>query len=123
PWDIARRLASLDVLSDGRAAWNIVTSMDPGTAGNFGRPAHLDGPTRYRRAAEAVRVVRRLWDSYEDDAFPRGRDTGEFLDPTRLHAVHLHGEFFDVAGPLNIQRSRQGQPVLIQAGTSEQGRQ
>ncbi|WP_159502403.1 NtaA/DmoA family FMN-dependent monooxygenase [Microbacterium sp. 18062] len=123
PWDIARRVASLDLISDGRAAWNIVTSQDPGTAGNFSRSAHGDYSTRYRRAAESVEVVRGLWDSYEDDAFATDKDAERFLDPKRLHRLDHVGEFFSVTGPLNIRRSRQGQPVLVQAGTSPDGRE
>ena len=122
PWDIARRLASLDLISRGRAAWNIVTSMDSRTAGNFTGATHGTPAERYRRAAEAIEVVRGLWDSYEDDAFATDKSAEAFLDPTRLHALDHEGEFFRVAGPLNIQRSPQGQPVLIQAGTSDAGR-
>lgn len=123
PWDIARRLASLDLISDGRASWNIVTSFDPGTAGNFSRTNHGDYATRYRRAAESIDVVKGLWDSYEDDAFSTDKATKRFLDPGKLHRLDHNGEFFSVTGPLNVSRSRQGQPVLVQAGTSEQGRQ
>lgn len=123
PWDIARRLASLDVISGGRASWNIVTSHNVGSAGNFGSAAHGDHETRYRRATEAVDVVRKLWDSYEDDAFATDKGAERYLDPAKLHPVNHVGEHFSVAGPLNIQRSPQGQPVLIQAGTSEQGRE
>ncbi len=123
PWDIARRLASLDVLSRGRAAWNIVTSMDSRTAGNFGRSEHGDHAARYARAAESIEVVTALWDSYEDDAFTTDKNAARFLDPEKLHALEHRGEFFSVAGPLNIQRSPQGQPPLIQAGTSPEGRE
>ncbi|MFE4196682.1 NtaA/DmoA family FMN-dependent monooxygenase [Paenarthrobacter sp. NPDC056912] len=123
PWDIARRLASLDLISDGRAAWNIVTSFDPGTAGNFSRDSHGDYATRYRRATESIDVVTGLWDSYEDDAFATDKSSQRFLDPSKLHRLEHVGEFFSVTGPLNVSRSRQGQPVLVQAGTSEQGRE
>lgn len=123
PWDIARRLASLDLISDGRAAWNIVTSMDARTAGNFTGFGHDDTEGRYRRARESVDVVRGLWDSYEDDAFTTDKTAPRFLDPSRLHALRHEGEHFTVAGPLNIRRSAQGQPVLIQAGTSDGGRE
>ncbi|MBC2666660.1 NtaA/DmoA family FMN-dependent monooxygenase [Novosphingobium flavum] len=122
PFDIARRLASLDLISQGRAGWNIVTSQDPGTAGHFSRTAHGSYGDRYRRAGEAVEVVKGLWQSYEDGAFARDRDARRFLDPDRLHRLDHHGEFFSVTGPLNIQRSPQGQPPLVQAGTSAQGR-
>lgn len=122
PFDIARRLASLDLISGGRAGWNIVTSQDPGTAGNFSRTEHGDHAARYRRAAEAVDVVQGLWQSYEDDAFARDRAATHFLNREKLHRLDHRGEFFHVTGPLNIQRSPQGQPPLVQAGTSSQGR-
>ncbi|WP_424808993.1 NtaA/DmoA family FMN-dependent monooxygenase [Rhodococcus sp. 27YEA15] len=122
PWDIARRVASLDLISGGRAAWNIVTSQDPGTAGNFSRTQHGDYETRYRRARESVDVVTGLWNSYEDDAFATDKTAARFLDPAKQHRLDHVGEFFSVTGPLNIQRSSQGQPVLVQAGTSDEGR-
>ncbi len=123
PWDIARRLASLDLISDGRAAWNIVTSYDSQTSGNFSGAAYGDYETRYARASESIDVVKGLWDSYEDDAFPTDKSAERYLNPERLHRLDHVGEFFSVTGPLNIRRSRQGQPVLIQAGTSPEGRQ
>jgi FMN-dependent oxidoreductase (nitrilotriacetate monooxygenase family) len=123
PFDIARRLASLDLISGGRAGWNIVTSQDPGTAGNFSRTDHGGHDVRYRRSTEAVEVVQGLWQSYEDDAFAHDRTAARFLDPTKLHRLDHRGEFFSVTGPLNIQRSPQGQPPLIQAGTSPEGRE
>jgi alkanesulfonate monooxygenase SsuD/methylene tetrahydromethanopterin reductase-like flavin-dependent oxidoreductase (luciferase family) len=100
----------------------MVTSGDAGTAVNFSRDEHYDYDTRYGRGLEFVQVTQGLWDSYEDDAFPRDRQTRTFLDKTRLHALNHRGEHFSVAGPLNISRSRQGQPVIFQAGDSEQGR-
>lgn len=123
PYNLARRFASLDLISRGRAGWNVVTSGDAGTAGNYGLDEHYDYATRYGRAAEHIEVSRALWDSYEDDAFPRDRATGVFLDPAKLHAVDHRGEHFSVAGPLNIQRSPQGHPVLFQAGDSDEGRE
>ena len=93
-----------------------------GAAGNYGLEQHIDHSVRYRRAAEHLAVVQGLWDSYEDDAFPRDKENGVFLDKTKLHALNHRGEFFSVSGPLNISRSRQGQPVIFQAGTSEEGR-
>ncbi|WP_243055993.1 LLM class flavin-dependent oxidoreductase [Pseudomonas sp. BP01] len=123
PFNVARRLASLDLISKGRAGWNVVTSGDAGTAGNYGRDEHYDYDTRYARAHEHVAVVQGLWQSYEDGAFPRNRATGQFLDPSRMHALHHKGEHFSVVGPLNIQRSPQGQPVIFQAGDSQQGRE
>ncbi|UVL80972.1 LLM class flavin-dependent oxidoreductase [Pseudomonas putida] len=123
PFNVARRLASLDLISKGRAGWNVVTSGDAGTAGNYGRDEHYDYDTRYARAQEHVAVVQGLWQSYEDGAFPRNRVTGQFLDPSRMHALNHKGEHFSVVGPLNIQRSPQGQPVIFQAGDSQQGRE
>jgi FMN-dependent oxidoreductase (nitrilotriacetate monooxygenase family) len=122
PFNIARRLASLDLISKGRAGWNVVTSGDAGTAGNYSRDEHYDYETRYGRALEYLDVTRGLWRSYEDDAFVRDRDTGVFLDPSKLHALHHKGAHFSVVGPLNIQRSPQGEPVIFQAGDSDQGR-
>lgn len=122
PFNVARRLASLDVISGGRAGWNVVATGDGGTAGNYGRAEHYDYATRYGRALEHVRVVQGLWDSYEDDAFPRDKERGVFFDPTKQHPLNHTGEHFSVVGPLNIQRSPQGQPVIFQAGDSEEGR-
>ncbi|EFL03143.1 monooxygenase [Streptomyces sp. SPB78] len=122
PFNLARRFASLDHISGGRAGWNVVTSFDTGTARNFGFDEHLDYATRYGRAREFVEVARGLWDSYEDDAFPADVERGVFLDPTKLHALDHEGEHFKVAGPLNLSRSPQGQPVIFQAGVSEEGR-
>jgi FMN-dependent oxidoreductase (nitrilotriacetate monooxygenase family) len=122
PFNVARRLYSLDHISGGRAGWNVVTSGDAGTAGNYSRDEHYDYATRYGRALEHVQVARGLWDSYEADAFPRDKERGVFLDPTRQHPLHHKGSYFAVAGPLNLERSPQGQPVIFQAGDSEEGR-
>jgi len=122
PFNVARQFASLDLISKGRAGWNVVTTGLEGAARNYGREEHFDHALRYRRAREFVEVVRGLWDSYEDDAFPRDKATGVFLDKAKQHPLNHRGEFFNVAGPLNIQRSRQGQPVIFQAGESAQGR-
>jgi FMN-dependent oxidoreductase (nitrilotriacetate monooxygenase family) len=122
PFNIARRLASLDLISHGRAGWNVVTSGDAGAAGNFSLDEHYDYDTRYGRGLEFVKVAQALWDSYEDDAFPRDRETRQFLDPTKQHPLNHKGRYFSVVGPLNIVRSEQGQPVIFQAGNSEQGR-
>jgi FMN-dependent oxidoreductase (nitrilotriacetate monooxygenase family) len=122
PYNVARQFASLDLISKGRAAWNVVTTGLEGAARNYGRDEHFDHALRYRRAAEFLDVVKGLWDSYEDDAFPRDKAAGRFLDRDRLHRLGHQGEFFSVAGPLNIQRSRQGQPVIFQAGESSDGR-
>jgi alkanesulfonate monooxygenase SsuD/methylene tetrahydromethanopterin reductase-like flavin-dependent oxidoreductase (luciferase family) len=122
PFNVARRLASLDLISAGRAGWNVVTSGDSGTAGNYSLDEHYDYKTRYGRALEHVSVARGLWDSYEDDAFPRDKEARVFFDPSRQHALKHRGEFFSVVGPLNLQRSPQGQPVIFQAGDSEEVR-
>jgi FMN-dependent oxidoreductase (nitrilotriacetate monooxygenase family) len=122
PFNVARRLASLDLISGGRSGWNVVTSGDAGAAANFSRDEHFDYDTRYARGLEFVRVAQGLWDSYEQDAFPRDRATRTFLDPTRQHQLNHKGEHFQVQGPLNVSRSPQGQPVIFQAGDSEQGR-
>jgi FMN-dependent oxidoreductase (nitrilotriacetate monooxygenase family) len=122
PYNLARRLASLDLISKGRAGWNVVTSGDAGTAGNYSREEHFDYATRYGRAFEYLDVVRGLWRSYEDGALVRDRATGVFLDKTKLNALNHKGEHFQVVGPLNIQRSPQGEPVIFQAGDSDQGR-
>lgn len=122
PFNVARRLYSLDHISGGRAGWNVVTSGDAGTAGNYSRDEHYDYATRYGRAAEHVRVAQGLWDSYEADAFPRDRESTIFFDPTKQHALNHTGEYFSVVGPLNLERSPQGQPVIFQAGDSEEGR-
>ena len=122
PFNLARRFASLDHISHGRAGWNVVTSFDTGTSKNYGLDEHLDYSTRYGRALEAVQVIQGLWDSYEDDAFPADVEAGVFLDPAKLHALNHSGEHFRVDGPLNLSRSPQGQPVIFQAGVSEDGR-
>lgn len=122
PFNLARRFASLDLISGGRTGWNVVTSFDTGTSKNFGLDEHLDYATRYGRALEFVQVARGLWDSYEDDAFPADVERSLFLDPERLHALDHQGEHFKVAGPLNVSRSPQGQPVIFQAGVSAEGR-
>ena len=122
PFNVARRLASLDLISGGRSGWNVVTSGDAGAAANFSRDEHFDYDTRYARGLEFVRVCQGLWDSYEQDAFPRDRASRRFLDPSRQHALNHKGDHFQVAGPLNVSRSPQGQPVIFQAGDSEQGR-
>ncbi|MFR0673365.1 LLM class flavin-dependent oxidoreductase [Enterobacterales bacterium AW_CKDN230030176-1A_HGKHYDSX7] len=122
PFQVARQFASLDLISGGRAGWNVVTSWLSGTADNFGKAEHPPHAVRYRIAREHVEVVQGLWDSWEDDAFTRDKQTGEFFDPAKLHTLGHQGEFFKVKGPLNIQRSPQGQPLIFQAGVSEDGR-
>lgn len=126
PFHVARQFGTIDLLSKGRAGWNVVTSPLEGTAANFGRPGETptlpDHDVRYRMANEFLDVTEGLWRSWDDDAFVRERETGRFIDPEGLHALNHEGEFYSVAGPLNLTRSSQGQPVLFQAGTSEAGR-
>lgn len=122
PYNIARKFASFDHLSGGRGAWNIVTTGDNAAAQNFGRPENYGHAERYDRAREFTRVVKGLWDSWDDDAFTRDVDTGQYFDPAKLHSLDHQGKWFSVKGPLNVPRSPQGQPVLVQAGSSNDGR-
>ena len=123
PYHIARRFASLDHISGGRAGWNIVTTSNPDASKNFGKDEHLEHSERYRRAREFYDVVTGLWDSWAEDAFIRDQESGIFMDPDKMHRLNHEGEFFKVAGPLNIARPVQGWPVIVQAGASEPGRQ
>jgi FMN-dependent oxidoreductase (nitrilotriacetate monooxygenase family) len=123
PYHIARKFASLDHLSGGRAGWNVVTSGNPDESMNFGLEQHLEHETRYRRAREFFDVVTGLWDSWADDAFIRDVERGIYFDPAKLHVLDHRGEFLNVRGPLNIARPIQGWPVIVQAGASEAGRQ
>jgi len=123
PYHIARRFASLDHLSGGRAGWNIVTTSNPDAALNFGLDDHVEHDERYRRAREFYDVVTGLWDSFADDAFIRNVETGIYFDPARLHVLDHKGPHLSVRGPLNIARPIQGWPVIVQAGASEAGRQ
>lgn len=120
PFTVARQFASLDLISGGRAGWNVVTSPLEGSGRNYGR-AHPEHDLRYEIADEYLTVTQGLWDSWDDDAFPRDRDSGTFFDPERFRRLDHKGRFFQVEGPLNIQRSPQGQPVIFQAGSSEPG--
>lgn len=123
PFSLARRFASLDVLSQGRAGWNLVTSANPYEALNYGWESHPSTQERYERAREFAAVVKGLWDSWEDDAFVRDKASGLFFHPEKLHLLEHSGKHFKVRGPLNVSRSPQGQPVLVQAGASNDGRQ
>ncbi len=123
PFHVARRFASLDHISGGRAGWNIVTTSNPDAAKNFGLEDHLDHAERYRRAREFYDVVTGLWDSWADDAFIRDVGSGVFFDPDKLHTLDHKGEFFSVRGPLHIARPAQGWPLIVQAGGSDAGRQ
>jgi FMN-dependent oxidoreductase (nitrilotriacetate monooxygenase family) len=123
PYHIARKFASLDYISKGRAGWNLVTSGNPDEALNFGRDAHLDHATRYARAREFFDVVTGLWDSWADDAFTMNSECGLFFEPEKMHVLDHRGDFLRVKGPLNIARPVQGWPVIVQAGASEAGKQ
>ncbi|WP_414447215.1 LLM class flavin-dependent oxidoreductase [Burkholderia sp. 22PA0099] len=123
PYHVARRFASLDHLSDGRAGWNLVTTSNPDAALNFGLDEHLEHDARYRRAREFFDAVTGLWDSWADDAFVRDVGSGLYFDPEKLHVLGHRGEHYAVRGPLNIARPVQGWPVVVQAGSSEAGKQ
>jgi FMN-dependent oxidoreductase (nitrilotriacetate monooxygenase family) len=123
PYHIARKFASLDHISHGRAGWNVVTSWSEEEALNFNRETHLDYDTRYDRAKEFVQVVTGLWDSWEDDAFLRDKASGIFYDPNKLHVLGHKGRHFSVRGPLSSARTPQGRPIMVQAGASEPGQE
>ena len=123
PYLIARRFASLDHISGGRAAWNLVTTSNPDAALNFGMDDQMEHGERYRRAREFYDVVTGLWDSWADDAFIRDVKSGIYFDPEKLHVLNHAGKYFKVRGPLNIARPVQGWPVVVQAGASDSGRQ
>jgi FMN-dependent oxidoreductase (nitrilotriacetate monooxygenase family) len=123
PYHIARRFASLDHISGGRAGWNIVTTSNPDAALNFGLEEHMEHGERYARAREFYDVVTGLWDSFADDAFIRDAESGIYFDPEKLHVLNHKGKYFSVRGPLNIARPVQGWPVIVQAGASDAGRQ
>ncbi len=121
PYHVARKFASLDHISGGRAGWNVVTSANPDEALNFGREAHMEHDARYRLAREFYDVVTGLWDSWADDAFIRDVEAGVYFDPDKLHVLDHKGPHLSVRGPLNIARPVQGWPVIVQAGASEAG--
>ncbi|PAD70390.1 nitrilotriacetate monooxygenase [Bacillus sp. 7586-K] len=121
PFHVARKFASLDHLSGGRAAWNVVTSGQNAEALNFNRNEHLKHGLRYERAEEFVDVVKKLWDSWEDDAIIVDKKAGRFAEPSKVHEVNHNGDWFTVKGPLNVSRPIQGHPVIVQAGSSEAG--
>lgn len=123
PFNIARKFATLDLISNGRAGWNVVTSWSEAEAKNFNREQHVDYDTRYARAAEFVEVVKGLWDSWEEDAFPFDKQSGQFFDEAKLHVLDHKGRFFSVRGPLNVGCLPQVHPIVVQAGASEQGRE
>src|ERR1700754_1717178 len=123
PYHVARRFASLDHLSGGRAGWNIVTTSNPDAALNFGLDDHMEHAERYKRAREFYDVVTGLWDSFADDAFVRDVADGLYFDPDKLHVLNHKGKYYSVRGPLNVARPIQGWPVIVQAGASEAGKQ
>jgi FMN-dependent oxidoreductase (nitrilotriacetate monooxygenase family) len=123
PYTVARKFASLDLVSGGRSGWNVVTSGNATEALNFSNEPHKPKDERYRRGKEFVEIVQALWDSWDDDAFVRDKEACLFFDPNKMHTLNHHGEYFDVRGPLNVPRSPQGQPVLVQAGASDDGRE
>jgi len=123
PYTLARKFASLDHLSKGRACWNVVTSSNALDSLNFGKDEHLARYDRYARAAEFIEVCKGLWDSWADDAFLEDKSSGRYLDSSRVHELNHKGEFFSIKGPLNAARPPQGYPVLFSAGQSEPGRE
>lgn len=123
PYQLARKFASLDYISHGRAGWNLVTSAGDATAQNFGLAQQQAPEVRYERAQEFVDVVKQLWDSWEDDAFLHDKERGLFYDQGKVHTIDHKGKYFQIRGPLNIARPPQGHPVIVQAGQSEPGRE
>jgi FMN-dependent oxidoreductase (nitrilotriacetate monooxygenase family) len=123
PYNLARKFATLDLISNGRAAWNVVASWSEHEAQNFGLETTLDYDTRYARSAEFVEVVKGLWDSWEDGALRLDKDAGIYFDDAKMHVLDHHGRFFKVRGPLNVAGMPQGHPVIVQAGASDQGRE
>ena len=121
PYHVARLFATLDLMTKGRVAWNIVTSLNDSEAENFGRTEHLEHDLRYDRADEFMEAVMGLWDSWEDDALVIDKSTGRFADPDKVHRLDYRGRFFQTRGPLTVPRSQQGHPVLLQAGSSGRG--
>ncbi|GAA5156709.1 LLM class flavin-dependent oxidoreductase [Pseudonocardia eucalypti] len=123
PFHVARTFATLDHLSGGRAAWNVVTSVNDSEAQNFGLEKHLGHDERYDRAHEFLEAVTALWDSWEPDALVMDRESGIFADPEKVHEIDFAGKWFKVRGPLTVPRTPQGRPVLLQAGSSGRGRE
>ena len=123
PYNVARRFASLDLISGGRGGWNLVTSGQTAEALNFGRTGPVPHGERYQRAHEFAKIVKGLWDSWDDDAFVRDKESGLFFDPAKMHYLNHIGQNYQVRGPLNVPRSPQGHPVMVQAGASDEGRE
>jgi FMN-dependent oxidoreductase (nitrilotriacetate monooxygenase family) len=122
PYHVARTFATLDHLSGGRAAWNVVTSVNDGEARNYGMSEHLGHDARYDRADEFLEATTGLWDTWDDDALVLDRASGMFADPDKVRELDYEGDYFHVRGPLTVPRSPQGRPVLMQAGSSGRGR-
>ena len=123
PYILARKFASLDHISKGRAAWNVVTTASADTARNFGLEKHPDAKVRYERADEFIEVTQKLWDSWEDDSFIYNKEDGQFFDARKLHEPLHARKYFNIQGALNVSRPPQGYPVIVQAGQSEDGRE
>ena len=121
PFHVARLFATLDLMTKGRVAWNIVTSLNDSEAENFGKSEHLEHDLRYDRADEFMEAVTGLWDSWEDDALILDKESGRFADPDKVHSLDYKGRYFQTRGPLTVPRSQQGHPVLLQAGSSGRG--
>jgi len=121
PYNIARRFATLDLISKGRAGWNVVASWSEHEAQNFGLETTLDYDTRYARSAEFVDVVKGLWDGWDDGALLLDKAGGRYFDEAKMHVLNHHGRFFKVRGPLSVTCMPQGHPVIVQAGASESG--
>ncbi|MAC77870.1 MAG: nitrilotriacetate monooxygenase [Rhodobacteraceae bacterium] len=122
PYNVARMLASIDHMSKGRGGWNVVTGSSPDAAANFGSDPHPEHATRYERAGEYLRVIKGLWDTWEDDAYIADKATGRYVDGAKMHVLDHKGPHFSVRGPLNISRPPQGYPVIMQAGASDTGK-
>jgi FMN-dependent oxidoreductase (nitrilotriacetate monooxygenase family) len=123
PFHVARTFATLDHLSRGRAAWNVVTSVNDSEAQNFGREQHLGHDERYDRAQEFIETVVALWESWDDDALVMDREAGIFADPDKVHEINHRGKWFNARGPLTVPRTPQGRPAILQAGQSGRGRE
>jgi FMN-dependent oxidoreductase (nitrilotriacetate monooxygenase family) len=123
PYNLARKFATLDLISKGRAGWNVVASWSEHEAQNFGLETTLDYDTRYARSAEFVEVVKGLWDSWDDGALLFDKAAGQYFDEAKMHVLAHQGRFFKVRGPLNVAGMPQGHPLIVQAGASEQGRE
>ncbi|WP_180049457.1 MULTISPECIES: LLM class flavin-dependent oxidoreductase [unclassified Acinetobacter] len=123
PYILARKFASLDHISKGRAAWNVVTTASADAAKNFNIQQHPEPKERYERADEFIEVTQKLWDSWEDDTFHYNKETGQFFDARKQHQPNHQGQYYQVLGALNVSRPPQGYPVIVQAGQSEDGRE